>query len=256
MLFNDTIFFGIDPTAGRRPFVYAAINHELSPIINNQGTIDDVLAFAAGQNKAFVGICAPRRPNLGLMSDSARRQNLSPVPNPGRWEDFRVVEYLLWQRNIRIPRTPRKMEDCPNWMQMGFYIYERLEDFGYRAYPDDEAGCQYMEVYPHASFSVLLGILPFNKKTLEGRLQRQLVLYDHDLKVADPMRLFEEITRFRLLNGMLPLDTLYEPGELDALVAAYTAWIAASKPETTIMIGDLDEGQIILPKHELKERYF
>ena len=224
-------------------------------MVSRTGTIDDALAFAAAQTHAFVGICSPRRPNLGIMADEVLRQSLTPVPNPGRWVDFRLVEYSLMQHNIRIPRTPKDESECPGWMQMGFTLYDRLEEIGYQQYSGGEAERQYMEIYPHASYCALLGNLPFKKKTFEGRLQRQLVLFEKRLNIPDPMRVFEEISRFRLLNGLLPDDDLFTQGELDALVAAYTAWHLATSPDQTLLIGDTEEGQIVIPLPELKDHY-
>jgi predicted RNase H-like nuclease len=169
--------------------------------------------------------------------------------------NFRVADYLLRQHNIRIPQTPARLEDCPNWMRMGFILFRRLENMGYRLFPESGAERLHLEVYPHASYTVLLEGLPFPKHNLEGRLQRQLVLHEQGVNVPDPMRFFEEITRHRLLNGILPLDDLYTPGELDALVAAYTAWLAASRPEVVTQLGDAEEGQIVLPVAELKTNY-
>jgi hypothetical protein len=82
-----------------------------------------------------------------------------------------------------------------------------------------------------------------------------LILYDRKVKVPDPMRFFEEITRFRLLNGILPEEGLYSAEELDALVAAYTAWQAALNPEQVTLLGDPQEGQIVLPAEKLKSHY-
>lgn len=255
MFFVDTTYVGIDPTAGGRPFVYAALDHELGLLVLGQGNIDDVLAFAAGQNRALVAVCAPRRPNQGVMARAEVRDRLSPPPSPGRWLNFRLADYLLRQHNICIPQTPARLEDCPNWLRMGFTLFRRLEELGYRQYPEAEAERLYLEVYPHASYAVLLEGLPFPKHSLEGRLQRQLVLHEQGINAPDPMRFFEEITRHRLLKGILPLEDLYTPGELDALVGAYTAWLAASRPEAVTLLGDADEGQIVLPAAELKISY-
>lgn len=255
MLFSSTTFIGIDPSAGQRPFAYAALDHELGLLALGQGDIDEVLAFVAGQRAARVGVCAPQRPNQGLMERPGVRENLSPVPRPGRWTNFRVVEYQLRQHNIRIPQTPGEQESCPNWMQMGFNLFRRLEKLDYYPYPQDEAPRQSLEVYPHACFAVLLGHNPFSKHTLEGRLQRQLILHEQRLDIPNPMRIFEEITRHRLLQGVLPLENLYLPEELDALAAAYTAWSAAVQPERVTLLGDAQEGQIVLPVAELKKFY-
>ncbi len=255
MLFNNTVFIGIDPTAGERPITYAVLDQDLRLLALSQGDINDVLAFAGGQETAFVGINSPRRPNQKLMQQEEIRQELSPIPTPGRWTSFRVAEYRLFQHNIRIPRTCAKTEACPGWMQTGFKIYRRLEKFGYREYPQEEASLQVLEVYPHAAYTVLLGILPFKKKTLMGRLQRQVLLHSKSVEVPDAMRIFEEITRYRILQGILPLDRLYSPEELDALIAAYTAWTAAIKPEQITQVGDSREGEIVLPTASLETKY-
>jgi predicted RNase H-like nuclease len=189
------------------------------------------------------------------MSRPEIRQNLSPSPNPGRWENFRLADYLLRQHNLSIPQTPSDETQAPNWMRSGFALFYRLEALGYQLYPQAGAERQCLEVYPHASYAVMLGVLPFPKHSLEGRLQRQLALYDHKVDVPDAMRFFEEITRHRLLKGVLSLEMVYSPGELDALVAAYTAWLAALHPEQVTRLGDPEEGQVILPGVELKTRY-
>jgi hypothetical protein len=254
MFYTNTTFLGIDPTAGQRPFAYAALDHDKRLLALGEGDIEDVLAFVAGQRQAVVAVSAPHRPNQGLMAEDSMRRSLSPLPRPGRWVDFRVVEYLLRQHNIPAPRTLQNDQECPNWMQMGFKLFQRLESLGYQDYPS-QAALQVFEVYPHACYTVLLGRQPFPKHTLEGRLQRQLVLHELALNVPDAMRVFEEITRHRLLNGILELDNLYSPEELDALVAAYTAWLASTSPDQVCVLGEPAEGQMVLPVAELKDRY-
>ena len=255
MLFEKATFIGIDPTAGVKPFVYAALDAERRLLALGQGGLDDVLAFAAGQRQAVVGVCAPQRPNQGVMGRDGVRQGLAQPPRPGHWVDFRLADYLLRQRGIPIPQTPAQEETCPNWMRMGFNLHRRLEALGYRPYPQEGADLQCLEIYPHAGFAALLGVLPFAKHSLEGRLQRQLALYDLKMDVPDPMDFFEEITRYKLLHGVLPMADLHTPSELDALLAAYTAWLAAGHPEMVTLVGDVEEGQIVLPVGELKASY-
>jgi len=255
MLFSQTTFIGIDPTAGERPFSYAALDNELNLLALNVGNMEEVLAFCAGQQRAVVAACAPRRLNQGLMADPEVRGNLSPSPRVGRWENFRTVDFMLRQHNINIPMTPRNEEDCPNWMRVGFVLYRRLEELGYTPYSDETAERQYIEVYPHASYTILLEVLPFSKYSLEGRLQRQLALFERGIKITDPMQFFEEITRYRLIHGILPFETLHSTGELDALIAAYTAWLTSTRPDQITFLGDPEEGQVALPTKKLKSKY-
>jgi Protein of unknown function (DUF429) len=255
MFFTNTTFLGIDPTAGHKPFSYAALDGNRRLLALGQGSIEEVLAFAAGQSQALAAVCAPRRPNQRLMERESVREQLSPPPRPGRWVNFRLAEYQMRQRHISTYKTPSLEQDCPTWMQMGFNLYRRLEAQGYQPYPNEGQALQWLEVYPHASYCVLLGQAPLPKNTFEGRIQRQLALYQEKLDIPDPMRLFEEITRHRLLQGILPTEQLYLPGELDALVAAYTAWLVATHPERTTRLGDPEESLVILPAAELKRRY-
>lgn len=256
MLFTKTAFIGIDPTAGKRPFVFAALDFDLQLIALVEGPIDEVMAFVGGQEKAFIGINAPQSPNKGLMAKDEFRNHLTPKPRPGRWTGFRMVEYELRQHGINIQRTPGKKETSPKWMQNGFALFRNLEKIGYKHYPfEGEHERQIMEIYPHGAFTCLLERTPFPKKNLEGRLQRQLILHSNNLGIPDPMLVFEEITRHRLLHGVIPLDDLYTAEELDALVAAYTAWLAATNPDKVMSIGDPNEGTIVLPVRVLKSRY-
>ncbi|CAG0957786.1 hypothetical protein ANAEL_00441 [Anaerolineales bacterium] len=86
-------------------------------------------------------------------------------------------------------------------------------------------------------------------------MQRQTLLYEHGLNIKDPMDFFEEITRYKLLKGILPMELLYLPEQLDALVAAYVAWLAVYKQEGVFLLGDAREGKLVLPGKELRERY-
>lgn len=255
MLFSQTTFIGIDPSAGEKPYNFAAVSQDLQLLALGSGALPDILAFAAGQMSALAAVCGPRQVNLGLMKDEEIRQSLSPAPHPGRYENFRVADYQLRLRNISIPQTPAVETECPNWMRNAFLLFSRLAGFGYRLFPQAEAARQIIEVYPHACFTALLGVIPFHKHTLEGRIQRQLVLRENGIDLPDPMLFFEEITRHRLLSGVLPVENLYNASELDALVAALTAWKAATQDGEAIKIGHPDEGEIYIPVRELKSFY-
>lgn len=255
MLFEQAVFIGIDPTAGKRPMAYAAIDRDLRLMCLDQGDLNTVIAFARGQEQALVAVCGPPRPHQGLMEDPAVRSTLNPTPRPGRWTGYRVAEYLLNQHGIRVPRTRGQADRCPAWIQSSFELHRQLEAIGYHPYPRPKAPLQVLETYPHAVYTVLLEHRPYPKRSLEGRLQRQLLLYQLGLDIPDPMRIFEEITRHRILQGMLSLDDLFAPAVLDALVAAYTAWTAANQTKKITLLGNPIEGQIALPVRNLKPRY-
>ncbi len=180
-------------------------------------------------------------------------QNLAPGQLRG--SDMRQAESDLREHGISVLPTPSRIETCPAWMQMGFDLYRRLELAGFKQFPAENAPQQWLETHPHAAFCALLGQLPLPKPTLEGRLQRQIALYEQGAAIKDPMEFFEEITRHKLLHGILPMELVYAAEELDTLMAAYLAWCVLNCPQDMILIGDKQEGQIALPVAGLKEKY-
>ncbi|MBN1451372.1 MAG: DUF429 domain-containing protein [Anaerolineales bacterium] len=254
MFFTDTVYVGVDPTSGRKDFSYAALDGNLNLVALADADLDDMTAFLGGQQSAFVAVNAPARVNMGLVKKTLEKSSLTRG-HTFRGVDMRLAEHDLRARGISVVGTPAREENCPAWMQAGFVLYRKLSKMGFKPIGTDGATHQWLETHPHACFCVLLEQIPFPKPTLEGRLQRQLKLYDKGLRIADPMVFFEEITRFKLLRGILPTDVLYSPDQLDVLAAAYTAWLAASQPEEVTLVGDKDEGQMVLPASALKEKY-
>ncbi len=104
---------------------------------------------------------------------------------------------------------------------------------------------QWIETVAQDCFRALIGPEPLPRRTLEGRIQRALILYDEGLQIPDPMDFFEEITRHKLMQGILPLENIYSSKQLDALIAAYTAWMSVKRPRQISIKGDL-----ILPAQE------
>ncbi len=250
MLFDPGTWIGINPTPqpgkGRGLLTYAALDKQLHLLALSQSNIDDLKAYLSGQSSAIVAIAAPRRPSLGVPQFN-QQVALFPDTRPAKPIKGRLADRQLREHNLGHPHTPSTFDLCPAWMRRGFKLYELLESLGYRDYPADPQPFQKMEVFPHATFTLLSGNPPLPRNSLEGRLQRQLLLSDKELEVPDPMRFFEEVTRYRLRSGILPLKDVYQPAELDALGAAYTAWLAVTSPHTIMLYGDDGEGQIVVP---------
>jgi len=122
---------------------------------------------------------------------------------------------------------------------------EQLEKMSFRPYSAQKEIRQWFKANADESFSALLQRKLLSRRTLEGRIQRALVLYDQGLQINDPMEFFEEITRYKLMQGILPLENLYTSNELDALVGAYVAWTTVNKPGQFVI-----KGEFILPSQE------
>ena len=253
MLFIDSVFVGIDPTSGHKSFTYAALDRGLNLVALGEGEIDDVMAFLGGQESAIVAVNAPSHVNHGLVRKNLEKQSLTP--HILRGVDMRVAEHELRVRGIAVSGTGAREALCPAWVQVGFALYRKLSKMGFKSYPEEGASHQWLEIHPHAAFCVLLGESPLQKSTLEGRLQRELILYENGVRIKDPMDFFEEVTRHKLIRGILPMELIHLPEQLDALVAAYTAWLAAEKPNDVTHIGNKQEGFIVLPASPLREKY-
>lgn len=250
----ERVYIGIDPTAGKRLLTYAVLDSDLNVLTIADARLEGVLEAVEAYPAALCAVDAPSGPNLGLMAEPRYRKGLGINPKTARYTSFRVSEYELRRRNIGLYHTPRDPEAAPTWMKHGWRLYAALQETGYVRHP--QAGPrQVIEVYPYACFTALLGWRPFKKNTLEGRLQRQLVLYEEGLHISDPMHIFEEWTRHHVLSGQMATNDLYGHDRLDALVGAYTAYLLAEEPERTTSVGDPGEGTIVVPASLLKERY-
>jgi hypothetical protein len=115
---------------------------------------------------------------------------------------------------------------------------KKIAQVGFQPYSTKNASRQVLETNAQKCFHALIGQTPMPRRTFEGRLQRALILYEQELQIPDPMEIFEEITRYKLMQGMLPLESLASAKELDALVAAYLAWLAFNRPGQIVQQGD------------------
>lgn len=251
---TDHFYIGIDPTVGQKDFGYAVLDTDLNLVELAEADMAEMVAFLNQQDSACVAVNAPARVNRGLVRK--RLEESSDTPGRSfRGVDIRLAEYELRERGINITGTPSQEKFCPAWMRVGFALYKELINIGFTPYAPLDDPRQFLETHPYACYCVLVEGVPFSKPTLEGRLQRQLILNSKQVHIADGMDFFEEITRFRLIKGILPTDVLHSPEQLDVLIAAYTAWHTINQPEEIVILGSEEEGQMVLPVRELKEKY-
>ena len=257
MFLADAVYVGIDPSAGQRPCQYAALDGNLTLVALGATNLEDVLAFVAGLKQAIVAVDTPQSPCQGLLENEQNRIRLNLPPQGRTWREWRVAEYELRRRNIRLYRTPIEKKSAPGWMRQGFKLYQRLLQLGYRPYLKEQEvkDHSYLEINPQACFTTLLGLRPFHKQTVEGRMQRQLVLFLEGMDLPNPLHVLEEVTRHHLLTGNLPLEALHRPEALDALMAAYSAFLAGTNPSKITQVGNEAEGVITVPVESLKDIY-
>jgi hypothetical protein len=247
----NPIFAGIDilRTSGRvrGTYVYAALDSDCELLALGHGDRDEVLAYFGGQAAAYVAINAPHKPNTGAANQATLLQHGLLNDQPDQTTNLRLCEHSLQSLGFRLTTTPDKVKDCAGWVRKGFSLYQGLEAFGYQTFPQADGPHQLLETQSEAVFWRLLKHKTPLPNSLEGRLQRQLILYNIDMPVPDAMDFFLEITRFKLMQGDLPDQDIHTYEELNALAAAYIAWQAGHEPASLELFGDPDEGQIALP---------
>ncbi len=242
-------YLGIFTSTGKPHFTYAALDDDRRVLALGQGGLADVLAYAAGLAEARIGISAPTHLSDGRMAQPDVRSRFHPKP-PGRLFRLRVADYELVCRGVNTPAVPAARGDCSRWLLNGLELVEQLAGMGYEPHPGEDSARQWLETPAEGVFAALLGLPSFAGGTLESRLQRQLCLRRGGVVLPDPMDFFEEVSAHRLLNGILPMEKIHSAAELDALAAAFTAWLSVHNPSGLMTLGDEDEALIWLPKSE------
>ena len=115
---------------------------------------------------------------------------------------------------------------------------KKLSQSGFRSYSNKNDPKQFLVTNAQDCYHALSGHKLFPARGLEGRLQRSAILYEQGLQISDPIDVFEEITRYKLIQAILPLENIYSARELDALVAAYLSWIAVNRPGQIVLKGE------------------
>ncbi len=244
---SQTRFIGIDLGGTRGSFTCAILDENRRIQFRGEVTQEDWLAKLGECPIAIAAITSPTNLNEGVMADKAKRSQLTVPPPPKKYSSMRQCEYELLTRGFSTTRMADRYESCSPALQRALRFASNLAAQGFQRWPAPGAERQLMEVHADAAFGQLLGAKLNPVKTLEGRIQRQLLLQEEHLNVRDPMIFFEEITRHKMLIGQMPAGILISPVELNALIAAYTAWSAYTNPTGVTRLGDVNEGHIILP---------
>ena len=193
-------------------------------------------------SSAFVGIhlSSGRKPyTFALLDDDL---NLKARAN-GEVKDLAAI--LSEFDSVIVCISANSKSRSPKSANINAVLFEQLERMSFRPFPAQNETHQWFKTDAGESFRALLKKKLLARRTLEGRIQRALALYDQGLRIDDPMEFFEEITRYKLMQGILPVENLYTSNELDALVAAYVAWTTANKPGQFIV-----KGEFFLPPEE------
>jgi hypothetical protein len=250
---SNRIFAGVDPSSGARNMTVAALSRRLEVHFIRSLAVEETAAELAGWSEISVAIGGPLRvypPFAAALSPSGK------APRRGKSDRAREAEAEIRRRGIPIRRLPAEEGAAPASVRAGFRLARGLSERGFLEGAAEHESPQFlMETRPAACAAALLGRIPFARATLEGRIQRQLLLLRERVALPDPMDSLEEMTAHHLLSGRLALRGICKPEELDALLAAFTAWRAFCQPEAVTWLGREADGWICLPGKPLLEKY-
>jgi hypothetical protein len=250
---SNRIFAGVDSSLGARNVMMAALSFRLEVLSLRALDVEEAAAELAGRSEVSVAIGGPLRIRPVLPPGGSPAGKTS---RRGKTDRRHAAEAEIRRRGISIRRMPAEEGAAPASARAGFQLARELTG---RAFLEGEAAREsprfLMEAPPAACAAVLLGRIPFPRATLEGRIQRQLVLLRERVALPDPMESLEEMTAHHLISGRLPLRGICKPEELDALLAAFAAWRAFCQPETVTWLGRDEDGWICLPAKPLLEKY-
>jgi hypothetical protein len=239
-------YIGVDVQAFQKPFYYSAVDADLETIACGHGRMVDVLAYLAGQSSALVAIngpvWAPKSDPGFLQSGLFGGEHLS-ISVIHRSPDIELTSHGY--PRVPIPAAAKKI---PLWMERSLELTEEMKLMGYALVENSKANRVFFETNTDAAYHLITGCWPYDSRSLEGRLQRQLLLYEFGFPLRDPMVFLEEFTRYRLRTSNVPLIQIGVAHELRALMAAATAWLMDNRPEMLDHQGVGSEGEIILPK--------
>ena len=252
---SDTAFIGIDPSASVRSMTCAVIDSGLRITTLTTASLDELArAVLPRFERAACAVNGPSGPNQALLLDPDYRQRVGLDPHRANYGNYRVCEYELRRRGIYVKYTSPDEEQLSPSARDSWRLYDRLRALGYVDYPRSGAR-RVLETNAQAVYTVLAGTHPYTKNSLEGQLQRQLLLHEEGLDLPDPIYSLQEWTRHRLLTGTVNMQDVLSSAQLDALAAAYTAYVVAWEPDRVTAVGDEREGQIVLPTAQLVDAY-
>jgi len=250
---SEKVFAGIDLSTSRQGLTVALLTARLDILSLKRQTPGETIGELTAFTEIAVAVGGPLRPPALNAAPGPPGEGPQPGPTARR---TRAADGELSRRGIPVRRPPGSAGDAPAWMRSGFDLARELAARGFAQGKDACAESRVLlEIQPAACASVLLGRLPYARDSLEGRIQRQLVLLLERVALPDPMDALEELTAHHILSGRMELKGILGAGELDALLAAFTAWRAHARPDAVAWLGDDADGWICLPGKELLEKY-
>jgi hypothetical protein len=243
---NHLTYIGIDVQAAQKPFYYTALDGELETIACGHGRLTDVLAYLAGQSSALVAVNGPIQ--LHQTSPVFSQAGLFGSEHSTGAGPHRGLDFDLPDRESPPIQSLSFGKKPALWMERSMELAKEMKHLGYTEADVSTNNRAYFETNTDAACHRITGVSPYDSRSLEGRLQRQLLLYEFGFPLQDPMAFLEEFTRFRLRTSNVPLTQIETAHELRALIAGATAWLMDYRPETLEYLKQGMINPMVIPK--------
>lgn len=141
-------------------------------------------------------------------------------------------EYVMLAVNV-----PFRNQSTSNGNRQKIFnaLAKEIFQAGFKPYLANHACRQWVETYPSECYSALIGQTPLPRRSVKGRVQRASILHEQGLQI-------HHFKRFS--------DGVYNPAELDALMAASIAWMLFNEPVKIDLTREPDRQMISIPRED------
>lgn len=208
------LFIGIDPAVQRNEYSMAVLDEERKVLALSTEKPRSVYAYLAGVTQGTVGINA-----LARYQHRERTARLDPSDKP----HFQSGA----ERRKHIPASNSPTASPSTLNRKVVMLQEGIQRLGYSPIAKKGSSRRFFlsqadEVFQDIASGKLLA--PSGDAS---RWQRQLLLLEQEIPLPDVMQYFEEVTRFRILQGTLSEDLVYQHPELNAILLAWLGWLVS-----------------------------
>lgn len=157
-------FIGIDVHKER--LTVANIDENLNIEFIEDMNTHELIGYIKGREVLIIAVDAPYKLNHGFMNNNQYRMDLD-CKLKGHYNK-KVSEYELSRRGINPFSTPESIDEITGWkewMNTGFNLYAKLDELGHKELGINKCNGKiqgFIEVFPHACFTVLLDYIPLN----------------------------------------------------------------------------------------------
>ncbi len=212
------LFIGVDPDVQRNAYCMAVLDEERKILALSTEKLRSVYAYLAGVTQGIVGINA-----------LIRYQHSRRTARPDRIDKPHFQSAA--ERKKPIPDSDPSTAAPSRLGGKVVTLQEGIESLGYNPIAKKGSPRRFFLSKAEEVFQDIVSgrLLPPGGDA--SRWQRQLLLLEQEIPLPDVMQYFEEVTRFRILQGTLSEELVYQHTELNAILLSWLGWLESFQPD-------------------------